>query len=177
MHRSVPAPSAATTIGRLAGLFDRRLLAWAAVWTVPALVGFGVVTAIIPSPIFVRLIPPEPFAIAVWLISAPLMGLVLATYTARPRPSAAVPLDAAAMQEDPGRGSTLGTVGGVLAFLAIGCPICNKIALVLLGTSGAMTFFAPLQPLIGAASIVLLVATLAWRLRLRARGAACAVPG
>jgi hypothetical protein len=35
--------------------------------------------------------------------------------------------------------------------------------------------FAPLQPLIGAASLVLLAGTLAWRFRLRARGGACLV--
>ncbi|HEY5488873.1 MAG TPA: hypothetical protein VIK00_03465, partial [Candidatus Limnocylindrales bacterium] len=60
-------------------------------------------------------------------------------------------------------------------FLAIGCPVCNKIALVLLGTSGAMTVFAPIQPILGAASIVLLAGTLTWRFRLRARGGACPV--
>jgi hypothetical protein len=38
-----------------------------------------------------------------------------------------------------------------------------------------MTVFAPIQPILGAASIVLLAGTLAWRLRLRARGGACPV--
>jgi hypothetical protein len=71
-------------------------------------------------------------------------------------------------------GTTLGTVASFGAFLAIGCPVCNKIALILLGTSGALTIFAPLQPVIGAASLVLLAGTLAWRFRLRARGGACA---
>jgi hypothetical protein len=66
-------------------------------------------------------------------------------------------------------------VASLGAFLAIGCPVCNKIALVLLGTSGAMTLFAPIQPIIGAASLMLLAATLAWRLRLRARGGACPI--
>ena len=72
-------------------------------------------------------------------------------------------------------GTTLGTVAGLGTFLAIGCPVCNKIALVLLGASGALTVFAPLQPLIGAASLGLLAGTLAWRFRLRARGGACAI--
>jgi hypothetical protein len=53
--------------------------------------------------------------------------------------------------------------------------VCNKLALVLLGTSGALTFFAPIQPIIGAASLALLGATLFWRLRRRADGDACAV--
>jgi hypothetical protein len=66
-------------------------------------------------------------------------------------------------------------VASVGTFLAIGCPVCNKIALVLLGTGGAMTVFAPIQPFIGAASLMLLAGTLAWRFRLRARGGACLV--
>jgi hypothetical protein len=40
---------------------------------------------------------------------------------------------------------------------------------------GRFIVFAPLQPLIGAASLVLLAGTLAWRFRLRARGGACLV--
>ena len=71
------------------------------------------------------------------------------------------------------RSTTVGAIAGVGAFLAIGCPVCNKIALVLLGTSGALTVFGPLQPLIGVASLLLLVVTLAWRMRLWRQGASC----
>jgi len=74
-----------------------------------------------------------------------------------------------------GTGSFVGYAGGLAAFLAIGCPVCNKVALVLLGASGALTVWAPLQPILGAASLVLLAATLAWRLQVRARGGACPV--
>ncbi len=163
-------------------LADPRFLAWAAIATVGSLLAFGLVSAIIPNPVFGREIPPEPFAIAVWLISAPLMGVIVATYLAPPPGvpvalgdgRAAVPpprqVDAAEQ-----RRSLLGYAGGFAAFLAIGCPVCNKIALVALGTSGALTIWAPLQPIVGAASLVLLAGTVAWRLRARARGGACAV--
>jgi hypothetical protein len=159
---------------------DRALVAWAAVWSVVVLVGFGVATAIIPNPIFGRGIAPEPFAVAVWLASAPLIGLVTATYFA-PMPAApAFELAGGegrdAAEVDVRRGSTLGTVGGMAAFIAIGCPTCNKIALVLLGASGATTVFGPLQPIIGVVSLVLLAVTAVWRLRIRARGGACPVP-
>ena len=40
---------------------------------------------------------------------------------------------------------------GFLAFLAIGCPICNKVVL-LLGICGALSYFEPIQPLLGVAS-------------------------
>ena len=174
----------------LAAVSDRRFLARALAWSVVSLLGFGLVAAIIPNPVFGRSIPPEPFAIAVWLVSAPMMGLIAATYGQLARipatPMAAVPLgpDAAVPLSagSPGvaaagnAGSTAATVGSVAAFLAIGCPLCNKIALLLLGASGALSVFAPLQPVIGAASLALLAGTLAWRLRLLASGGSCAVP-
>ena len=65
-------------------------------------------------------------------------------------------------------------LASVGAFLAIGCPICNKVVVALLGVSGALSVFAPIQPIIGAASIALLAGSLAWRLRDRALSAALA---
>lgn len=159
----------------LRALADRRLLVHALLWTLVSGLVFGLVTAIIPNPVFGRSIAPEPFAIWTWLVSAPLMGLVMATYTA-PLPSTPlqlVVLEPAAAAVADRRSTTLGSVAGLGAFLAIGCPVCNKIALVLLGASGAMSVYAPLQPVIAAASLALLAVTAAWRLRLRARGGAC----
>jgi hypothetical protein len=157
------------------GLLDRRLIGWTLVWTAAVLVSFGVFTAIIPNPVFGRGVPVEPFAVVVWLVSAPLIGFVMATYFAPP-PVAVAAVVVPLAPVEPRQGTVLGTVGGVAAFLAIGCPTCNKIALMLLGASGAASIFGPIQPVIGAVSIALLLVTVAWRLRLRARGGACAVP-
>lgn len=175
-------------------LAGRAFLAHSLGWGVASLVAYGLVAAIIPNPVFGRQIPPEPFAIGTWILSAPLIGLVLATYTAAggapgsapvalaaPDTSAAptttaAPDTHAAPDAEAERGSVLASIGGLGAFLAIGCPVCNKVALILLGTSGALSVWAPLQPVLGAASLALLAGTLVWRLRLRVRGAACAVP-
>jgi hypothetical protein len=157
-------------------LADWRLLAWTGVLTLVSGLVFGLVSAMIPNPVFGRSVAPEPFAYWVWLLSAPLMGLVFATYVVPP-PAAlsglAQPLvmgDVATIER---RSTRLGGIASFAAFLAIGCPVCNKVALVLLGASGAMSFWAPLQPIVGAASLLLLVITAAWRLRLRAHGGAC----
>lgn len=155
---------------------DRRFAGWALAWSLAALVAYGLVAAIIPNPVFGRALPPEPFAIAVWLLSAPLMGIIGASYAtpAMPivaGPATSVPLapapDIAASERRTGR---LGAVASVGAFLAIGCPVCNKVALVLLGTGGTLAIWAPLQPVVGAASLALLGATAVWRLTLRRRG-------
>jgi hypothetical protein len=159
---------------------DRSLLTWSALWTLVTLASFGLVTAIIPNPVFGRGVPVEPFAVVVWLASAPLIGMVMATYFAPVPASGPIFLgngEGLSSGKPYARrdGTTMGSIGGFAAFLAIGCPTCNKIALLLLGASGATSVFAPIQPLIGAASLALLAGTLVWRLRLRARGGGCAV--
>lgn len=160
----------------LALVRDPRLLLHALSWTVLSGLAFGLVTAIVPNPVFARQIPPDEAAIAVWLLSAPLMGIVMATYTAPagPAPIRLVDLSPRETAVAQSRSTTLGGVASLGAFLAIGCPVCNKVALLLLGASGAMSVYAPIQPVIGIASLVLLAVTAAWRLRLRATGAACA---
>jgi hypothetical protein len=152
---------------------DRRFVAWSALATLAALAVFGVVSAIIPNPLFGRQIPPDGAALAVWLVSAPLMGAIAATYLTPIPGGDATPL----VTPEPAARSALGYAGTIGAFLAIGCPVCNKVALVLLGTGGALNVWAPLQPVLGGLSLVLLAATLAWRLRARSRGGACANPG
>ncbi len=179
----------------MSAIRDRRLLLWSAAWTVAALAGLGLTSAVIPNPVFGRSVPPEPFAYLVWLVSAPLMGVLAATYVV----PATSTVGAAALGPTPGLaeavpatpaavatgmrggvtardGSLLGTVAGLGAFLAIGCPLCNKVVLVALGASGAMSIWAPLQPIVGAASVALLAGTVVWRLRRRAAGDVCAVP-
>ncbi len=185
-------------------VLDARYLAASAAAGLVGLVAFGLVSAIIPNPVFGRQIPPEPFAIAVWVASGLLMGLLAGTYLVPPPAVAAsigrpgVVAIAESSPADPGgdpagrgpasgdlasvadpeaerRSSVLGYASGLAAFLAIGCPVCNKVALVLLGASGALSIWAPLQPIIGLASVALLAAALAWRLRMRARGNACSL--
>ncbi len=144
----------------LARTLDRRFWLVAAATTVVALLALGVPTAVVPNPFFLRMTPTEPFNVAVWLLSAPLIGLVTA--------ASLVPV-----REPHGRPaaqSGRATLAGVGAYLAIGCPICNKIVVAALGVSGALNVFAPIQPLIGGGSVLLLGATAAWMLRRRARG-------
>jgi hypothetical protein len=65
-------------------------------------------------------------------------------------------------------------LGGLLTYFAVGCPVCNKIALLLLGYAGALEWFAPVQPYLGVLALVLL----AWALRERLAGErACPMPG
>jgi hypothetical protein len=151
---------------------DRRYWAVALAVGVVSLVVYGLLAAIIPNPIFGRIIPADASAIIVWITSAPLMGMLAATYVVGAPRRFVSTAGVAPAGDDSGSGAF--TLGGLATFFAIGCPVCNKIVLLALGTSGALNLFAPIQPLIGAASLALLAATLIWRLRRRPQG--CAVP-
>lgn len=151
----------------LRATLGHRFWAVALAGSVLTLLVLGIPTAVVPNPWFIRMTPTESFNVAVWLASALLAGPLIATYVVR----------STGLDVDAGEGRTRTSLAGIGAYLAIGCPICNKIVVAALGVSGALNVFAPLQPIIGAASVLLLGATLAWRLRLRARRCAwCADP-
>ena len=112
----------------------------------------GVPTVLVPNPWFGRTVPPTWWAWPVLLVTAALSGLVTATYVRAPASSA---VDSS---------SRSGLVGGFLAYLAVGCPVCNKVALLALGSAGALQWFAPLQPVLALAGVGLLAYALRRRL-------------
>ncbi|HKX67075.1 MAG TPA: hypothetical protein VJN29_07600, partial [Intrasporangium sp.] len=70
---------------------------------------------------------------------------------------------------------TLSAAG--LALFAVACPVCNKIVLVALGTSGALGVWAPLQPWLAMISLAALVGAVAYAARRRPASTAPAVWG
>ncbi|WP_019482551.1 hypothetical protein [Arthrobacter sp. TB 23] len=126
-------------------LWPRRRWLAAAGAAVITYVVIAVPTDLIDTPFFTREVPPTWWSFPVAGITAILTGLVVATYVSRlPTPAA----------EGKARSGAAGTI---LAFFAVGCPVCNKLVLLALGTSGAMQYFEPIQPLLAAASIGLLL--------------------
>lgn len=130
----------------------------------------GLPTDVIPNPVFGRQgTPVEPWAVPVLAMTAVLSGLLFATYV-RLEPGA----DDNASAADLDRPGRFGSVGGLLSFFAVGCPICNKLVVIALGTSGALSWFAPIQPYLGILALALLV----WALRVRLQGEmACKTTG
>lgn len=69
------------------------------------------------------------------------------------------------------RGRTaVATLGGALA---VGCPVCNKIVVAAIGASGALSVWAPLQPLFAVGSLLLAATAVIARWR---AGRRCGVP-
>lgn len=110
----------------------------------------GLSTSVIANPVFGRSIAPTEWAMEVLVATLVLTGLLTATYVSAP-------------------GSSLdrrGTAGALLSYFAIGCPVCNKLALIALGATGAVRFFAPVQPYLAVAGLMLL----GWALLIRLKG-------
>ena len=140
---------------------------FAAAMAAVSALAIGLPTDVIPNPVFGRQgTPVEPWAAPVLAVTAVLSGLLFATYF---RVGGTTGEDAEMELDRPSR---FGGFGGLLSFFAVGCPICNKLVVVALGTSGALTWFAPVQPYLG----IIALALLAWALRVRLRGeVACPV--
>ena len=115
-------------------------------------------TAVIPNPVFGRAIEVTWWSYPVVILTGILGGLLLATYVKEPGLAEDEPAEEA-------KASKLGLAGGFIAFFAVGCPVCNKLVLLALGASGAMTWFAPVQPFLAVASVVLMAVALRIRLK------------
>ena len=137
-------------------LFGPRGWIAAAMGAAAAFVVLGVPTAMIGNPYFIRMIPARDQDYVIWIASSLLLGLVIGTF--------------AISSVKGGGGKAMGS--GILTFLAVGCPICNKLVIVLLGISGALAYFEPVQLYLGIGSVIFLV----WTLLLRARSVIGACP-
>ncbi|OIQ82607.1 hypothetical protein GALL_356060 [mine drainage metagenome] len=104
----------------------------------------GLPTDVIPNPVFGRAVAVTSWSMNVLILSSILSGMLVATY---------IKTENTVVEET---SLKIGGVGGFLAFFAVGCPVCNKIALIALGYTGAIQYFAPIQPYLAAASILLL---------------------
>lgn len=122
---------------------------------VAAVVGAGVTalaiglpTDVIPNPVFGRPVPVTWWSVPVLVVTSVLAGLLLATYVDDGR------------DEELDRPARAGGLGGLLAFFAVGCPVCNKLVVLALGATGAVEVFAPVQPLLAVLSVGLLALAL-----------------
>jgi len=111
----------------------------------------GVPTDVIDTPFFGRMTPIRWWEYPVLALTAALTGL----WVAIPRQQSDVR----------GRGRVLSSI--TVAVFAVGCPVCNKIVVGLLGVSGALGLWAPAQPVLAALSLAALAAAVVVRWRRR----------
>jgi len=100
----------------------------------------GVPTDLIDTPLFVRMVPRTPLDYGFLVVNSLLLGAYASLYYCGRERIRTGKEDYAAFG---------GTLGGVLAF---GCPICNKLLVLLIGVAGALTYIDPYRPFLGFAS-------------------------
>lgn len=126
-------------------------------YAVVAAVLIAVPSDLIDTPFFGRPVEIRSIDYVILVTTAALIGMVFAI---RPEPTDRAELVAAGERDE------RRTVwGGFVSFLAVGCPVCNQAVVALVGTSGALSWWAPVQPVVGVIAVALLLYTLRKRLR------------
>lgn len=118
---------------------------------------FGITTALIPSSLFIRMIPATTmdyvFLVATSVLLGGYVGLLHYKKSGRAREDLAA------------------AGGGIAGIFAFGCPICNALLVSLVGSSALLTYYEPVRPIVGAVGIGLLVGAVYLKLRCRQCGA------
>ncbi len=138
-----------TNLRFMLGMFSPRIWLIALAGAVGTAILLAIPAALIENPVFGREVAPRAQDYVFLAITALIGGLIIASFAVTPM----------------GGSEGSATAGGFLSFLAVGCPVCNKLVVAAIGTSGALSFFAPAQLFLGFAAVALL----AWSLLLRAR--------
>lgn len=97
----------------------------------------GTVAALWDNPVFVRMTPAGGWEVS--MLAA--MSLSAGVYVAIRRPACSIK----------GAGA-----GGVLSFLGVACPVCNKILLLIFGGEFLLTRFEPVRIYVAAAGALLI---------------------
>ena len=154
------------SLAELAALVRRpRTLAVAVLANAVFVLVVAIPTDLIDTGLFSRQIPPTWWAWPALVTTSALGGLITATYVRPASDSSSVsPQQLGEDDRTTSRGTTL---AGLLTFFAVGCPVCNKLVLLALGATGAVTWFQPFQPVLQVVALALLGWALARRLRNR----------
>ena len=106
---------------------------------VASFIGFGTVAALWENPLFIRMTPADDFEIALLTLLSALLGV----YVAIRRPFCS---------------AKTATASGIVGFIGIACPVCNKLLLLLFGGELLLTYFEPVRIYVAGAGVLLAAA-------------------
>lgn len=124
-------------------------IAWGVGVAAVMFVGLGTVAALWENPLFMRMTPTGGFEITLLLLLSALAGL----YVGLPRTEC---------------GQRTAGTGGVVGFLGIACPVCNKILVLLFGGALLMEYYEPVRLYLALGGVVLMAVAI-W-IKLTRRG-------
>ena len=116
-----------------------------------AAVVIAIPSDLIDTPIFGRPVAARWIDYVILAVTSALIGLIFAI---RPERSDSAELVAATERQ-----GTRTLWGGFVSFLAVGCPVCNQAVVALVGVSGALSWWAPVQPFVGLLAVALAAST------------------
>ena len=130
----------------------RRWIKAAAVILI-AFASLGTVSALWNNRLFMRMTPAGLEEISLLAVLSVLLGL----YVAIRRPAC---------------GNRAAGLGGVLGFIGVACPVCNKVLLLLFGGELLLTYFEPVRLYVAAAGAIMvaLAIIVEWRRELSRSG-------
>jgi len=114
----------------------------------------GTVAALWQNPVFIRMTPVGDWE----LILLALVAVFSGAFVIVRRPFC----------DTPGSENTA-TAGGVVGFIGLACPVCNKILLLVFGSELLLTYFDPVRIYLAALGVIIMawVVLREWRLRFR----------
>lgn len=109
-------------------------------------VAVGTVTAVWVNPFFTRMTPVGPWELLATALLAALSGVTTAFWVPQCR------------MRGPGS-------GGIIGFLGIACPTCNKVLMLIFGGPALLAWFDPVRPYLAVAGVIIMsfAAMRAWR--------------
>ncbi len=120
----------------------------------------GIVAAVIPNPWFIRMTSLTKLDIFFLVSSSLLLGVYAGIYFFQKHRSKVCSLTSSS--------------GGIAGFFSFACPVCNKLLVLLFGTSALLTYLEPMRPFLGFLSILLLSVGIYWQIqnirKLRTKG-------
>jgi hypothetical protein len=130
--------------------YSRKQISKGVVVATASFVGLGTVAALWDNPLFVRMTPAGGWEIGLLAI----LSLLFGVYVVIRRPFCSIKSAGA---------------GGILGFIGVACPVCNKVLLLIFGGELLMTYFEPVRVYVAAAGVLLAAGAVAreWALTRR----------
>lgn len=121
-----------------------KTITYSIFFTIISFFFFSIPTAVITNPFFTRMTPVYWYDYIYLIADSILLGIYLGLTFGKTQ-----------IKQCKVKGKAFS--GGILGFLGIACPICNKILLLLFGVSFLMIYFEPIRPYLGLLSMLILL--------------------